>query len=32
MKEALSTKTELKTLKSLTLWGWIGKLSSQLIQ
>lgn len=32
MKEVLSTKSELKTLQDLTLWGWIGKLSKQLIQ
>lgn len=27
----LCVKSELKTLQSLSLWGWIGKLSSQLI-
>ena len=30
--ELLRVKTELKTLQSLSLWGWIGKLSARLIQ
>lgn len=31
-RELAYTKTELKTLQDLSLWGWIGKLSKQLIQ
>lgn len=30
--ELVYTKTELKTLQNLSLWGWIGKLSKRLIQ
>lgn len=30
--ELVYTKSELKTLQDLSLWGWIGKLSRQLIQ
>lgn len=30
--DLFKVKSELKTLQSLSLWGWIGKLSKQLIQ
>lgn len=31
MKE-VSTKTELKTLQSLSLWGWVTTFAARLIQ